>query len=66
MEQELLTREEMPIQVTEFIEQVMRKIHAEHSQEVKMVLFAAVSIIFGYGAYKEYELVTKTAAGQEV
>lgn len=65
MEQELTTREEMPIQASGFIEQAVCRIYEAHPHEIKTILFTAVSLIFGYGAYKEYELITRTVGGEE-
>lgn len=55
MERELLTSEGMLLQASGFIEQAVYKIYEAHPHEIKTILFAAVSLILGYGAYKEYE-----------
>lgn len=56
MEQELLTREEKSLQASGFIEQAVCHVYEEYPYVVKMILFTAVSLIFGYSAYKEYEI----------
>lgn len=66
MDQQLSTREEMSLQASGFIEQAICNIYETHPHEVKTILFAAVSLIFGYSAYKEYELIPKTVGRVEV
>lgn len=65
MEQNLSIREEMPRQASGFIEQAACRIYEAHSHEIITILFAAVSLIFGYGAYQEYGLVTRTVDEEE-
>lgn len=66
MEQNLKVREDMPVQASGFIEQVVHNIYDEHPHEVKAILFGAVSLILGFGAYKEYGLISKTVIRGEV
>ncbi len=66
MEQQLSTREERSLQLSEFIEQAVYDIYEAHPHEVKTILFTAVSLIFAYSAYKEYELITRTVDRVEV
>lgn len=65
MEQELSTRKEIPLQTSEFIEQALCKIYEAHPHGIKMILLTAISLIFGYGAYKEYELSMRTVGREE-
>lgn len=66
MEQQLSTREELSLQLSGFIEQAVCNIYEAYPHEIKTLLFTAISLIFGYSAYKEYELITKTVDGVEV
>ena len=66
MEQGTSTREEMPLQISGFIEQAVCNIYEAHPHEIKTILFTAFSLIFGYSAYKEYELISRTADEEEV
>ena len=54
------------MQASGFIEQAARDIYAQHPHEVKAILFGAASLILGFGAYKEYELIPKLAIREEV
>lgn len=66
MEQQLSTKEEISLQLSGFIEQAVYYIYEVHPHEIKTILFTAVSLIFGYSAYKEYGLITRTVDGMEV
>ena len=59
MEENIMVKEEMPVQESGFIEQAARDIYAQHPHEVK-------AILFGFGAYKEYELIPRLAIREEV
>lgn len=66
MEQELLVREDVALQASGFVEQAIYNIYKAHPHEVKLILYTALSLIFGYSAYKEYELTVRTAETEEV
>lgn len=65
MEQELLVRQEIPLQASRFIEQAICNIYEMHPHEIHMILFTAVSLVFGYSAYNEYKLITRTVHRRE-
>ena len=65
MEQNLILNKDMSEQVSSYIEQAVRNIYNEHPHEVKIVLLGATSVIFGFGAYKEYGLIPKLAIREE-
>lgn len=65
MEQNLTVKKDMLEQVSGYIEQAIRNIYDEHPHEVKIILFGAASVIFGFGAYKEYGLIPKSVIGEE-
>jgi|GEM_PF-2371160 hypothetical protein len=65
MEQNLTVNKDIPEQISGYIEQAIRNIYNEHPHEVKIVLPGAVSVIFGFGAYKEYGLIPKLAIREE-
>ena len=65
MEENIMVKEEMPVQASGFIEQAARDIYAQHPHEVKAILFGAASLILGFGAYKEYGLIPKSVVGEE-
>ena len=54
------------MQALGFIEQAARDIYAQHPHEVKAILFGAASLILGFGAWKEYELIPKLTIREEV
>lgn len=66
MEQQLSTKEELSLQLSGLIDQAVYYIYEAHPHEIKAILFTAVSLIFGYSAYKEYGLITRTVDGAEV
>ncbi|NSE47638.1 hypothetical protein G4358_10105 [Dorea formicigenerans] len=66
MEENIMVKEEMPVQASGFIEQAARDIYAQHPHEVKAILFGAASLILGFGACKEYELIPKLTIREEV
>ena len=66
MEENIMVKEEMPVQASGFIEQAARDIYAQHPHEVKAILFGGASLILGFGAYKEYELIPKLTIREEV
>ena len=48
-----------------FIEQAIHNIYYEYPHEVKTILFGAASVILGFGAYKEYALISKSVIRKE-
>ena len=66
MEENIMIKEKMPVQASDFVEQAVRDIYVQHPHEVKAILFGAASLILGFGAYKEYELIPKLAIREEV
>lgn len=66
MEENIMVKEKMPVQASGLLEQAVRDIYAQHPHEVKAILFGAASLILGFGAYKEYELIPKVAIREEV
>lgn len=66
MEENIMIKEKMPVQASGFVEQAVRDIYVQHPHEVKAILFGAASLILGFGAYKEYELIPKLAIREEV
>ena len=66
MEENIMAKEEMPVQASGFIEQAMHDIYAQYPHEVKAILFGAASLILGFGAYKEYGLIPKVAIREDV
>lgn len=65
MEQNLTVNKDIPEQISGYIEQAIRNIYNEHPHEVKIVLLGAVSVILGFGVYKEYGLIPKSVVGEE-
>lgn len=65
MEQNLVVKEDMTVQVSGYIEQAVRNIYDEHPHEVKTILYGAASLILGLGAYKEYGLIPKSIIRKE-
>ena len=66
MEENIMIKEKMPVQASGFVEQAVRDIYVQHPHEVKAILFGAASLILGFGAYQEYELIPKLAIREEV
>ena len=66
MEENIMIKEKMPVQASGFVEQAVSDIYVKHQHEVKAILFGAASLILGFGAYKEYELIPKLAIREEV
>ena len=66
MEENIMIKEKMPVQASGFVEQAVRDIYVQHPHEVKAILFGAASLILGFGAYKEYELIPKAIIREEV
>ena len=54
------------MQASGFVEQAVRDIYVQHPHEVKAILLGAASLILGFGAYKEYELIPRLAIREEV
>lgn len=59
MESEVVKDNDMMIRAAEFIEQAATDIYNNYPHEVKAILFAAASILFGYGTYKEIHSISK-------
>ena len=66
MEENIMVKEKMPVQASGFIEQAASDIYVQHPHEVNAILFGAASLILGFGAYKEYELIPKVSIRKEV
>ena len=58
MEQNLV--KDMSERISDYIEQAIHNIYNEYPHEVKTILFGAASVILGFGAYKEYALISKS------
>ena len=65
MEQALSVRKETTLQTSDVIEHAVCNIYEAHPHETKFILFTAISLIFGYSAYKEYELITRAVDEEE-
>ena len=66
MELQLSTKEELSLPLSGRLDPAVYSICGAHPHEIKAILFTAVSLIFGYSAYKEYGLITRTVDGVEV
>lgn len=65
MEQNLIVKKDISVQVSGYIEQAIHNIYDEYSHEVKTILLGAASLILGLGAYKEYGLIPKSVIREE-
>ena len=55
----------MSERISDYIEQAIHNIYNEYPHEVKTILFGAASVILGFGAYKEYALISKSVIRKE-
>lgn len=65
MEQALSARKETTLQTSDVIEHAVCNIYEVHPHETKLILFTAISLLFGYSAYKEYEFITRAVDEEE-
>lgn len=65
VEQELLISQEIPLHASRIIEHLVYNIYETYPHEIHMILFTAISLIFGYSACKEYAHITRTDNGEE-